>query len=158
MSFYPHNLSGTIYTPEDFKAKGDGATDDQAALAYALNVLQSAGGGTLLLGANRNYRVSSGLVLPANTSLVGWGPSSILSSVTNAPIVSVGGEHSAISRCRILGSTSAGTLQHGLLNGTLGVANSGFSHFSADDLIINACGGHGQLCASAGSVAGLGAQ
>ena len=62
-------------TPARFGAKGDGRTDDTAAVQQALNAAE---GKTLWLPAHRTYLISRTIAVPSNTAVVGAGPSSVL--------------------------------------------------------------------------------
>src|SRR5258708_5906149 len=78
------NADGSIrnlfYNVKDpaYGAKGDGTTDDTAAIQAAITAAQNAGGGFVLLPPS-TYIISSPLTITAdNISLVGMGESSIL--------------------------------------------------------------------------------
>jgi hypothetical protein len=71
----PTQMPVTRVTPELFGAKGDGKSDDTAAIQAALD---NANGATVWLGPNKTYLVTKSLVLPDNTTLEGDGPHSVL--------------------------------------------------------------------------------
>ncbi|HEX7828656.1 MAG TPA: glycosyl hydrolase family 28-related protein [Thermoanaerobaculia bacterium] len=56
------------YTPYDFNAKGDGATDDTAALTALFNQLVAVGGGRASINVG-TFRVASNLAIPAGVIL-----------------------------------------------------------------------------------------
>lgn len=58
-------------------AIGDGSADDTVSIQMALDLVEAAGGGTVLLPAG-NYRTTASLKLPPRTGLHGAGPSAIL--------------------------------------------------------------------------------
>lgn len=58
-------------------AIGDGIADDTAAIQEALNIVEAAGGGAVLLSAG-TYKITAPVKLPPRTSLQGAGPSAIL--------------------------------------------------------------------------------
>jgi Pectate lyase superfamily protein/Right handed beta helix region len=58
-------------------AIGDGIADDTAAIQEAMNVVEAAGGGTVVLSAGA-YKVTAPLKLPPRTGLQGAGPATIL--------------------------------------------------------------------------------
>lgn len=74
-------LAGRIYlTPEKFGAKGDGVTDDCAAIDAALLALKAAGGGVLRLAPGKTYMLSSvrygaatALTIPSNVTIIAYG-------------------------------------------------------------------------------------
>ncbi|MBN1889528.1 MAG: hypothetical protein JW850_16150 [Thermoflexales bacterium] len=58
----------SIYNPLDFGAKGDGATNDAAAIQQAIDVCAAAGGGTVLIPAGQIF-LSGALMLKSNVEL-----------------------------------------------------------------------------------------
>ncbi|HEX8667481.1 MAG TPA: hypothetical protein VF727_03805 [Allosphingosinicella sp.] len=57
--------AGQTFTPEQFGARGDGRSDDYDAFARLVKAVNAAGGGTVLLGAGRTYRIGR-FVAPGN--------------------------------------------------------------------------------------------
>lgn len=72
ISQYIANLFGLPATPEQYGAVGDGVTDDYPALAAAL----ASGAHLVHLNPSKSYRVSAGIVVPAQATLAsqGMGP------------------------------------------------------------------------------------
>lgn len=125
--------AGTV-TPEQYLAVGNGIADDTACLQAALDALHTAGGGCLVLGGNKNYLVSS-LVGYANTRITGQGNSSVISSVSNAAILSVSGDNITCDNFMLSGGWGYGTGQKGIVVGS-GV------NFLAHNVNTYALGGH----------------
>jgi hypothetical protein len=67
--------STAYVTPEQHGAKGDGTTDDTAAMQAALN---AAAGSTLWLPAGKTYNIGQTIAVPSNTTVIGAGKSSII--------------------------------------------------------------------------------
>ncbi len=66
----PAAWPNTVFNVMNFGAKGDGSTDDTAAVKAALAQARNSGGGTVYLPAG-NYLVSGKLSIPANTTVAG---------------------------------------------------------------------------------------
>lgn len=60
-----------IFNANDYGAKGDGLTDDTAALQSALNAASDAGGGSVYIGKLRTY-IAGNLTIPLGCGLVGF--------------------------------------------------------------------------------------
>ena len=65
----------TYVTPEQYGAKGDGKTDDAAAMQKAL---KAAEGKILWLPASKTYNISRTLSVPSNVTVLGAGESSVV--------------------------------------------------------------------------------
>lgn len=69
-----YKLQETI-SVKDFGAKGDGVTDDRAAIQAALDFAGTGGGGVKVRLPRGNYRITSGLKLPSYVGIYGDTPS-----------------------------------------------------------------------------------
>jgi hypothetical protein len=67
--------ANNFVTPEQYGAKGDGATDDTTAMQNALN---GASGKTLWLPAGKTYKVSKTISVPSDTTVTGAGTTSVI--------------------------------------------------------------------------------
>lgn len=63
-------LRGGLFNARDYGAKGDGTTDDAAAIQAAIGAAAAAGGGTVFF-PSAIYRINTGLTVNENISLVG---------------------------------------------------------------------------------------
>lgn len=70
----PNDDAQSVATVINFGAKGDGVTDDTAAIQRALDYMGTTGGGTVLLSKAGRYRITSGLKLPSFVTLEGVSP------------------------------------------------------------------------------------
>jgi hypothetical protein len=124
---------------KDFGAVGDGTTDDTAAIQAALTA-------HLRVYVPSGTYLVTGLTLRYGQKFVGASIfDTYIKSVTNAPIISLGGAEAGglnigfveIDGFRLLGSTSAGTSQHGIRV----VPQQSFN--AVRNVHIVACGGNG---------------
>jgi hypothetical protein len=102
-------LTGVI-SLEQYGAIGDGVTDDTAAWLAAFAALSTtigSGNHTIQLAANRTYLVSTGATLPANCSIIGHGPSSIIKTVSTISVITIGGTNISLSNFGITGNIGA---------------------------------------------------
>ena len=84
-----HSLSpsGPIFHPEDFGAKGDGATNDTAAFQRLSKAVNDRGGGTISFRAKHTYVVGAQTPTPRH----GWSPEPILElHDLTAPLIILG--------------------------------------------------------------------
>jgi len=77
---------GEFISVKDFGAVGNGATNDASAIQAALDAVNAAGGGTVLVPAG-TYNISSPLTMYSNTRLIGDGKGvSIIRKTTGATV------------------------------------------------------------------------
>lgn len=89
-------------TPEMYGAVRDGSTDDATAITNAF------GSGLPVYFGPGNYRIASGIAVPAGASAFGWGESTIISTVqTTINIFTLNGR-ATIKNIRFLGSDLSG--------------------------------------------------
>ncbi|MFD7319419.1 right-handed parallel beta-helix repeat-containing protein, partial [Streptomyces sp. NPDC059883] len=62
-----------VFDVHAFGAKGDGVTNDIAAIQAALDAAYTAGGGTVVFQAGRTYNVTTFMVCKANTTVIAYG-------------------------------------------------------------------------------------
>lgn len=122
--------------PEDFGAKGDGVTNDNAAFAAMFVQMAAA----LLVGhsqvaelGQKTYLVTGPLSVPPGGTVQGTGDSSILKTATNASVLKVTGESTLLRGFQILGN-SVGANQIGIENGDPATPSSGFADVVVDDI------------------------
>lgn len=77
---------GQCYNVLSYGAKGDGATDDTAAINAVLSS-KGATGGVVLLPAGRNFLISAPLILPSNTVLDARGATVTLAAGSNCNLL-----------------------------------------------------------------------
>lgn len=114
-------LTPNVVTLEQFGAVGDGTTDDSAAMVAAIAAISVAQGGTILLGTKTyNVMASAPYTLSANTSIVGWGFNSILTSNKNDILIRISnGQNIGLHNLALLGAGMGGA--------EIGVANAGLT-------------------------------
>ena len=95
--------AGDVLRPEDFGARGDGASNDTRAFAALSAEVNRRGGGTILLGAGRTYMIGEQL---RGGGPYGWNP---------APVLEL---RNLVRPLRILGSGARLRCQPGLRYGT----------------------------------------
>lgn len=139
---------------EQFGAKGDGATNDSAAMTSAVAAIS--GGGVIQLGCNKTYLIgaSSPYTLANNNSIVGCGQTSILSTVTNQPVIVAKAEGVRLAHFKILGNAT-GASQDGIRSWS---GTSGVSDWIAEDVEVNNVGGTGFYIYYGGPVTNVGPQ
>lgn len=81
-------LNSQHYDVRAYGAKGNGVTDDSAAINAALSAASAAGGGTVYLPPG-NYILGTSVAPGSNTVLRGAGPASKLTCTANTPAISV---------------------------------------------------------------------
>lgn len=64
---------GGVYRPEDYGAKGDGSTDDTAAVNAAIAAAATAGGGTVVFTVGRTYLCDEQITVPTTNIVVSGG-------------------------------------------------------------------------------------
>jgi len=78
-----------MHFPAEFGLKGDGTTDDAAALQTAIDTISAAGGGALVLEP-KTYRINSTVALKSNVTLRGVGDLTVIALGANAVMLSIG--------------------------------------------------------------------
>lgn len=87
-----YNRVNDSISVKDYGAKGDGVTDDTAAIQAALNSLSLTGGTVIIPASTSNYLFSSTLLVPFGVRLVGHGKfSTIIRYTGNSAAVSTTG-------------------------------------------------------------------
>lgn len=79
-----------VFKPEWFGAKGDGSTNNKDAIQKTLDVIEANGGGSVLFGQGKNYRIESELSIGPKTEVVGYG-ATITQFDNNKTILEFGG-------------------------------------------------------------------
>lgn len=120
-NFSLRGMDNTYWTPEEFGAKANGTTDDSAAIQAALNACNVAGGGEVRFQA-KTYLVSTGLTVYANTSLVGQGSATILTTSSNITLITITDQGCTVRDLRVTG-TGAGASQDGVSVGPFGISS-----------------------------------
>lgn len=127
------------YNVKAFGAKGDGLTDDTAAIQAALDAARGDGGGTVLLAPNAVYKCTGTLLIYGNTELAGLGNTVIRTSA--AVGIAAGGTtvqyHICLSRFWLDSlCTSSGAIGLDLAR----VSYSRFTDFVVNTDAVNAIG------------------
>lgn len=87
LTFTANTGAKGVVTLEGFGAVGNGTADDSAAMTAAIAAIS--GGGTIQLGAGSTYNIGTGApyTLPANSSIVGFGDTSVLKTASNTSVL-----------------------------------------------------------------------
>lgn len=111
--------------PEFFGAVGDGATNDAVAIQAAIDASSPTRPVYLM---NKNYRITTGLNLPATYKIFGGGQNSIISSTTAITSLTLNGKNT-VDGIQFLGSDNAG-LQVGIrVSDTTGATSTKHTNF-----------------------------
>lgn len=73
---------GEVVSVKDYGAVGDGVTDDTAAIQAAIDAIYALGGGTVLIPASTNCKITASLVNKTNVTIYGHGATSIISTAS----------------------------------------------------------------------------
>lgn len=126
-------------TVEQFGARGDATTNDQAAFAAAMTAL----GGpakVLWLGA-KTYVVDGALLVPSGCAILGQGPATIVKTTSNQMIFKLlSAEDVTLADFTLLGN-STGSNQNGIESGYLG--GDGANRIVVDNVTAKSLGGRG---------------
>lgn len=111
------NLAGALNVVVDYGCAGDGVTNDTVCISNALTAAALSGSKKVYLPGG-NYRVT-GLTINGPIEVYGDGRKTIISSVTNAPIIAAGQTGGTfygpnIHDLQITGSVTAGSSQTGI--------------------------------------------
>lgn len=125
-----------VLNPLRYGAKGDGTTDDTTALSNVLAMIPSSGG-AMIIPPGYTFLVSSPLTVPANTTVMGAGASSILLASSSAAafgILTISGSDVRICDLKLDGNSNA--------NGTSGItmaASTTFNRVSVERCHFTRC-------------------
>jgi hypothetical protein len=134
------SLTGFWVSPETYGAKGDNSTSDTVAFQLAINALDAAGGGTLILSP-KTYYLSDAVFLKNNLTIEGNGATLIKKSISDPTYVffvslSYGatGYGSGVNNVTVRGLTFRGTF-----SSPTGRAGCAFALHHAKDILIEDC-------------------
>ncbi len=80
-------IEGRVYDAKRYGAKGDGATDDRAAIQAAIDAANAAGGGIVFLPPGNYLIASSAILVKSNVLLAGSGWGCKITQASNNPCV-----------------------------------------------------------------------
>lgn len=134
-------IPGVYYNVKQYGAKGDGTTDDTAAIAAALADASANGGGTVFLPSI--CAVSSSLTIPTNVYLMGGGNGTgikALAGFSGAQMILCTGNNSTILNMSIIGGPSTTYSSNPSTNG---VQITGAANITVQNLLCQYINGWG---------------
>lgn len=78
------SLTGVVYTPEQYGAAADGATNDTTAIQNCINAVSASGNGVVLFGRGKSYAYNAVITVPAEVILLGYGATLVNIATGNA--------------------------------------------------------------------------